>query len=289
MAETAGIHQISSKRPRILVVYFVSRDNRIKYLSWRDGFVAAMKLLESNYDVEWHNLADRGLETVNMKDYSAIFVKGNWQGHVDLAVRSLLADESIPRALLISGTRPAPSLREMSFYQVLFYETDWYRPQIGNHPRIVHAFGIDTDVMKPPAKDAEKTWDWMTVGSLWMSRLDLLTRKKGSKLAVLYAGPVWRGWPSIARLGLRGVRVQRSVPYEDLAGYYYTARRVYVPTDLSGGGERAVLEARACGTPVEVEMDNPKLMELLESPIWDHRYYARQLTYGLELLLNGAS
>ena len=35
---------------------------------------------------------------------------------------------------------------------------------------------------------------------------------------------------------------------------------------------------------MEVEDDNPKLRELLGSPIYDHAYYAAQLDYGLCLL-----
>jgi hypothetical protein len=60
--------------------------------------------------------------------------------------------------------------------------------------------------------------------------------------------------------------------------------QVYVPDDVLGGGERAVLEARCLGVKVEVEPDNPKLVELLTSPIYDHTYYARRLLYGLQLL-----
>jgi hypothetical protein len=59
---------------------------------------------------------------------------------------------------------------------------------------------------------------------------------------------------------------------------------VYVPDDYLGGGERAVLEARTLGVKVQIEPDNPKLAELVTSPIYDHAYYAEQLNYGLGLL-----
>lgn len=57
-----------------------------------------------------------------------------------------------------------------------------------------------------------------------------------------------------------------------------------MPDDVLGGGERAILEARSLGVEVEIESDNPKLAELLDSPIYDHLYYAAQLRFGLELL-----
>jgi hypothetical protein len=59
---------------------------------------------------------------------------------------------------------------------------------------------------------------------------------------------------------------------------------VYVPDDVFGGGERAVLEARSLGVQVAIEDDNPKLKELLTSPIYDHVYYAQQLGRCLDLL-----
>jgi hypothetical protein len=63
-----------------------------------------------------------------------------------------------------------------------------------------------------------------------------------------------------------------------------TAKAVYVPDDVLGGGERAVLEARSLGVDVVIEEDNPKLAELLDSPIYDHAYYATQLSFGIGLL-----
>ena len=46
---------------------------------------------------------------------------------------------------------------------------------------------------------------------------------------------------------------------------------------VQGGGERVVLESRACGTAVLVEPDNPKLSELLELPLENYSLeaYAR--------------
>ncbi len=40
---------------------------------------------------------------------------------------------------------------------------------------------------------------------------------------------------------------------------YNSAAVVYIPCTVDGGGERAVLEAKAAGAVVEVEADNPKL------------------------------
>ena len=50
---------------------------------------------------------------------------------------------------------------------MLFYETEWYRPQIASHPRIVHAFGINTDIMHHSALEdnmEQRVWNWTFVG-----------------------------------------------------------------------------------------------------------------------------
>jgi hypothetical protein len=78
-----------------------------------------------------------------------------------------------------------------------------------------------------------------------------------------------------------GVMVATEAAPETLLKYYNNSINVYLPALTIGGGERSLLEARACGCNVEVELDNPKLQELLTCPIWDHRYYADQLKKGI--------
>ncbi len=73
---------------------------------------------------------------------------------------------------------------------------------------------------------------------------------------------------------------------QDLNLIYNNTVTVYIPADIYGGGERAVLEARSCGCDVIVEDDNPKLQELLKSPLWDEVYYSNQLKKGVESCLN---
>ena len=42
-------------------------------------------------------------------------------------------------------------------YDILFYETEWYRPAIQHHPRTRRAFGINTNIYKlGPRPSAEK-------------------------------------------------------------------------------------------------------------------------------------
>ena len=60
-----------------------------------------------------------------------------------------------------------------------------------------------------------------------------------------------------------------------------SSKNVLVPDDWRGGGERAVLEARACGATVLVAEDNPKLQSPREGPLYTTLFYAGQLELGL--------
>jgi hypothetical protein len=76
------------------------------------------------------------------------------------------------------------------------------------------------------------------------------------------------------------------LPPRELAALYRSTRLVVFPMATIGGGERALLEARACGATVQVAEDNPKLQHLLRvSPVPDHETYARQLLAGIEEVL----
>ena len=79
-----------------------------------------------------------------------------------------------------------------------------------------------------------------------------------------------------------GVEVREFVPPDALPALLASARALLVPDAVwLGGGERAVLEARACGLAVEVAADNPRLASLAAGPVWNILYYAGQLEAGL--------
>ena len=60
----------------------------------------------------------------------------------------------------------------------------------------------------------------------------------------------------------------------------------YVPCTLHGGGDRCVLEARACGIDVKIENDNEKLKELTECKIFSHIDYAEMIENGIKKVFN---
>jgi hypothetical protein len=174
----------------------------------------------------------------------------------------------------------------MRFYDVLFYQSEWYRPLVESHPLIFHAYGVNTDIMNPSVQRSKKQYDWLTVGAFRRyKRQSLILDKPGSKVAV---GDPHNADPWVLdNLRRGGVTILDYMAQEALAELYGRVGTVYIPAELHGGGERVVMEARACGTNVMIEPDNPKLAEFVHNPeILSHHYFSEQLTRGVESALS---
>jgi glycosyltransferase involved in cell wall biosynthesis len=264
----------------INIAYAVPPESR-KATLWHDGFTAAVSEIGREHNVRWLNIhpdvPDQGASLARLDDCDFLIVKSNWRWIVDDLVRH--HSKSARRGLMISGTgKPPWRRRALRFYDVVFYETAWYEPQLRRHPDRIHAFGIDTNVMRPePAVPREI--DWLSVGAMVpYKRHERLLDKPGRKvLASDFVGAD----PTIRKmLENGGAEVLDFRSYSELADLYRRARNVLVASTEDGGGERAVLEARASGCALEIASDNRKLQTLLDGPIWDHVYYARQLLSG---------
>lgn len=258
-------------KPNVLFIY--EMEPRLE-AQWNDGLAAALRELEKIFNIDRLNIVE-STEILHVYD----FVLG-W-GAFGSSVDRLLGrwTDQQPKGLCIGGITP---LSDLSEYDVLFYETEWHAAQL-DHPNKVHAFGYNEEIFFPYYAE-EKLWDYTTVGAFadW-KRQDMLANKEGLRFAV---GQIQEGNPDesyriIANLLRNGVAVSDMVSPKDLNKIYNLSRTVYLPASVNGGGERAVLEARAAGCLVEVADDNPKLQELVAAPLWDSHYYAKQLKKGI--------
>lgn len=250
---------------------------------WHDGFTAALDILKSKYNITLINLSEKEPLAEELDGYDFLLVKSNWNKIVDNYIRKEIKKINIPSGLMISGTGHPPSIREMMFYDVLWYETPIYKSRISKHPNIFHGFGIDTNVMYP--EKCTKIYDWLTIGGLWQyKRLELFVLNEGKKL-IIGDKNTTSAKKVMETLNMKDVEIIDFVTYNELRGYINKSKNVHISANINGGGERAVLEARACGVPVKIEKDNPKLAELLDTEIWSHKYYADQLQMGIESLI----
>lgn len=267
-------------KPKLLFVYDM-RDTS----HWMDGLHAALFLLEEDFDVFYWNLSNKEEERMDYRDADFVLGWGAFDSSVDKQLK--LCGDAKKIGLCIGGNgTPA---REG--YDVLFYETKWVRNflDLGMFcNNLVHAFGVNTDIYNEIDITVPIVWDYIGVGSfsLW-KRWHRMQNKKGTKLVVgeYQVDNEPESMAIVQSLIIRNIMVSDTVSPFDLANLYHWSRTLYMPSDIYGGGERAVLEARACGLNVEIEDDNPKLKELLESPIYDHHYYAEQLKKGIMSVL----
>lgn len=252
---------------------------------WRDGLWAALNLLKDTFNIQFHNLKNAS-PVVDFNGFDFILGWGGFNSPVDHFLHKLKDSYSNYKYGLCIGGNAFPPIFDGQ-YDVLFYETEWYKPFIQSHPNIVHAFGINSNIYNP-WKEAPIIWDWLSVGAFaYWKRHERILMKSGTRLVV---GEIQRdNWQEsfdiISDLLLNGVGVTDMLYPTKLRNIYNCSGTVYIPADINGGGERAVLEARACGRPVEVEEDNPKLKELLNCQIWDEKYYANQLKKGVKSCL----
>ena len=247
----------------ILNFIFQGKENDMVH----DGLWAALKLLEKDYQIHYNGKGKA--------DFTLGW--GAFGSDVDEYVRC----QQGKKGLCIGGnTNPPVSMFD---YDVLFYETEWYRDMIADHPNIIRAFGINSDIFKPNKKP--KLFDWLGVGAYatW-KRWQHMTQREGIRAVIgHYQLNNEDESIEIVKMLLRGgVGVFPSVSSERLAEFYWRAKNVYIPANLIGGGERAIWEAKACGCSVVVEDDNPKLKGLVKEAPKDHVYYYGQLKRGIE-------
>lgn len=253
-----------------------------------DGFTAAIELLAEDHSIKWLNVhpANHGYRQ-NLRDLADcdfVLVQSDW-GWIPAraADRVLFGRPEVPVGLVIAGSSPAPAPPLQLRYDVLFYETPWYAPFVASHPLALEAFGIDSRVMRL-TNLGDREYDHIFVGRLAsFKRPEEMLHRSGRRLMV---GDFSAADDELVhRLVDSGIELRSFVDYEDLADLYNNSRSALVPCRLQGGGERAVLEARACGCRVEIAPDNPKLQTLLTMPVPSHRDYAGRITEGLEAAL----
>lgn len=260
-----------TNRLKILFLY----DHEYPHL-WRDGLWAALELLKSEFSITCRNLRYPEVVADNYDDYDFVLGWGGFNSPVDQILMSVMTKAK--KGLCIGGN----AYLYHPGYDVLFHETDWVKDFLKLEGNCVKAFGVNTDIYHPGSERI--LFDVISVGAFasW-KRHFLLRGKKGLRLAI---GQIQRGNPEeslgiINGLLYDGVMVSDMIDPKKLGYLYRSSRLCYIPADIMGGGERAILEARSCGLDVECENDNPKLKELCTGPIPSGKDYAEALKKGI--------
>lgn len=223
--------------------------------TWNDGLKRAIDVLGEKHTVKKHN--------GRYKNYFADVVLcwgafGSWQ-------EQLVSELPYKKAICIAGgPLNHPNIHK---YDVVFVETKWHQEELKKlGVNSVIAFGTNSDLFTDMGL-VERPIDYLSVGAFakW-KRHELFLEKEGRKVAVGYMQP--DGIESECYemcLKDKGTLALPQISPDSLVWLYNQAKTVSITSTLMGGGERTVLEALSCGCDVEVEPDNRKLVQLLQS------------------------
>lgn len=243
----------------IAVVYFIPKSNKEKYSNWEDGFTKAVDVLGEDYNITWVNLEDNKPDSNYLNSFDFIIVKSCWNWIVDKYIRSL-KNLSVPRGIAISCSLK-PKKSWAWFYDVLWYETEWYRKEIDFHPNKFLAFGINSDVFKP--LNLNKEYDVLGIGAITKyKRFNKFNTIEGKK-KIIIGSTKNSDFNEVNKTLNNDIKIIDYLSQQELAEFINKSKLVYIPSETNGGGERAVLEAMSCGVPVKVEDDNQKLKSLI--------------------------
>jgi glycosyltransferase involved in cell wall biosynthesis len=254
----------------ICILYKVPK-NSVKYESWHDGFTKAIDLLKQKYSIVMKNIVDK--PKIDFNNYDLVFFKESFEGNIYSFYKNKLKPNQ-KLGLFISSSTIIPNENQLKIYHILFYETKWYYKyaKLNRHPMTYHAFGVDTQIMKPI--NLKKKYDVIFVGCICNYKRPLkILNIPGKKVCIGFK----KDKILVSTLEKNNVEVIDFVEYEKLANYLNQSKLCYIPCTLHGGGERCVLEARSCNIPIRIENDNTKLKELETSQIYSSYYYADQI------------
>lgn len=274
-------------RVRIQVVHALPRVSSA-FGQDHDGFSAAIEVIGQRHDVDWVNVhpanPDDREQRSRLGSADFVLVRSDWGWYPDAIAGPILARGAVPCGLLIAGSHPPPSPTQALRYDVLFYESPWYAQFLPSRPTALCGIGVDARVMVD--QGLERDIDWLMVGRLAEFKRPLrLLEKTGRRVVV---GDLATADPAIRHaLAADGVELLDHRGQPELAVLYNRAKRVLVPCELQGGGERAVLEGRACGCEIEIAADNPKLASLVSGALMTHTEYAGVLLEGIDEAVSG--
>ncbi len=136
-------------------------------------------------------------------------------------------------------------------YDILFYETEWYRPVIEHHPRKRRAFGINTNIYKPgPQPPAELRFDGL-LRCKFTVLMDCLQGMIMSLLGTFCPGSVlgqycksaaagWRlaKFTTISKRRCRWLRILRKKESQCRPWFLHTSLQIYTGQTCSRSHQR---------------------------------------------------
>lgn len=255
---------------------------------WNDGLKKAIDIMGTQWNIRKQN----GFFKPIMTDFVLVW------GAFGSKQQERVMESPFKKGICIAGgPLNHPDIHK---FDVVFVETKWQQNElrkIGVDAKL--AFGTNTDLFKPiPEQPKLFTAIYPAAFALWKRHNLFADRycmngEDSSTKGLLFKPSIALGYMQANEWERetydycmsKGIVVLPQVKPEVLAYLYNACDIVYIPSTIVGGGERAVLEALACGIDVEVEDDNPKLVQLLKDmkhKLLTHHDYAKSLMEGIK-------
>lgn len=229
-----------------------------RYGHWNDGLKKAMELIETEHEVVYQEPHDPIPSDGDVILY--------WEAPVTIVGKDKLnylnvCTHYLPKALLFAGGEIKKEWVDM--FDLVFVESQINADEcekLGIPYRT--AFGVNTDIFFPENK--EKIYDGMHQATCasW-KRLDLFAKALKDKGIV--CGRDQETDPNgFIECRKQGVTLLPEQSYTSVASLLNESHTMVQTSEYWGGGQRATLEAMACGIPPIVMSDSPKNIEYVE-------------------------
>lgn len=243
---------------RIAFVWTGGVKNLQRFNHWNDGLRAAMRILEKNHVVTYHE-PDEDLPEVDwVLFWEAPCTHESEYGN---AYRKVM-NSSQKKALLFAG---GPIKHEwVKGFDHIFVESKINKDEFDAlGVRNSTAFGVNTDIFKP--MDVDKKFITETHGTCASWKRQWLAAEAFGEHALIFGRNQENDpYPFVRARELEAKVIDTEQSFEQTAALINTARVGLNCADFWGGGQRATLEAMACGLPVVVMNDSPKNSEYVE-------------------------